>query len=202
MRMTGKGRVLLAGIVVLFLTVTAIAVTDFQHYTGLHALMVRLFALWGYLMVAVAAMMTPFLTRIGSVFGKPFLSMHHSFAIAGIACITAHPVSYALLAMSPAVFVPVVTSWSDFWTNAGRLAIYLAWIGAAAAVLRAGIRHSWRIVHGLMYVVLGLGVVHATLLGTDFQNAVVVGVYLALFAGVAAVFVANRLRRRDFFHRF
>jgi DMSO/TMAO reductase YedYZ heme-binding membrane subunit len=167
----------------------------YRSSVGSPLLLVRLFALWGFLALSIAAILTPFLRDIRRVFGRPFLAVHHTFAAFGILLPTLHPVAFALLAASPAVFIPVFDSWTAFWTFAGRPALYLLYIALAGVLLRQTIRQYWRWVHGLMYAVLLFAIIHGNLIGIDFQNPVIFIVFNGLFAVVIAVFVVRRLQR-------
>ncbi len=136
--------------------------------------------------------MTPFLRDIRRVLGRPFLAVHHTFAAVGILLPTLHPVAVAIATADPAVFIPVFSPWTTFWTFAGRPALYILYIALAGVLLRTYIREYWRWVHGLMYVVLVLAIVHGNLIGTDFQNPILRGVFDALFALAIATFIIKR----------
>ncbi len=193
MALTRAGWILSALIMALYAGVTAVVLTDPPSDPLL--LLVRLFALWGFLALGIAAILTAFLRDIRRVFGRPFLAVHHTFAAFGILFPTLHPVAFALLTADPAVFIPVFDSWTAFWALAGRPALYILYIALAGVLFRQTIRQYWRWVHGLMYVVLFLAVVHGNLIGTDFQNPVIFIIFNGLFAVVIAVFIVRRLQR-------
>jgi|DewCreStandDraft_5_1066085.scaffolds.fasta_scaffold00125_9 predicted ferric reductase len=158
-------------------------------------LVVRFFGLYGYLFLSVATLITPFLKEVTQTFGKPFLKVHHSFSIMGIVFITLHPVFNAIERLSPSVFIPNFSSWDTFWRLAGRPAFILFYIAVFAAVLRAKAPKYWRTFHALMYVVLLFGIVHANLIGTDFENFGIMLIYNALFAAALAAFALKRYRK-------
>ncbi|MEJ5327653.1 MAG: ferric reductase-like transmembrane domain-containing protein [Candidatus Bathyarchaeia archaeon] len=158
-------------------------------------LVVRFFGLYGYLFLSVATLITPFLKEVTQTFGKPFLKVHHSFSIMGIVFITLHPVFNAIERLSLSVFIPNFSSWDTFWRLAGRPAFILFYIAVFAAVLRAKAPKYWRTFHALMYVVLLFGIVHANLIGTDFENFGVMLIYNALFAAALAAFALKRYRK-------
>jgi DMSO/TMAO reductase YedYZ heme-binding membrane subunit len=143
----------------------------------------------------VATLITPFLKEVTQTFGKPFLKVHHSFSIMGIVFITLHPVFNAIERLSLSVFIPNFSSWDTFWRLAGRPAFILFYIAVFAAVLRAKAPKYWRTFHALMYVVLLFGIVHANLIGTDFENFGVMLIYNALFAAALAAFALKRYRK-------
>ena len=155
---------------------------------GVLHLLHRLFALYGFLFLGVATLMTPFLAEVTRAFGKPFLEVHHAFSALGIAFITLHPVFNAMQVLSLAVFVPRFDSWEVFWMFAGRPALIILYIAVVAAFLRMKMPKYWRPVHALMYVVLLFGIVHANLLGDSFQNFGIMLIFDALFAASMASF--------------
>jgi len=140
---------------------------------------VRLFALLGLVAMFISAVFTPFQKELYQIFKKPFLKIHHSSTIVGLVLITAHPVMFAIetavtYGFSPsesaAVFLPKFSSAYDFWSLAGRPAIYLIYIAFAAFFLRKVWKSGWRWLHGLNYVALLFGVIHGIIIGTDFYN--------------------------------
>ena len=183
--------ILLSFIGIIFIAVLIIAVISYPG--DMVSFLIRLFALWGFVCLAVAAIMTPFLKEIYKMFGKPFLKVHHFFAFSGLLLITLHPAYIAFQSRSAAVFIPVFTSWYDFWIYAGRPALIVLYL-ALIVVLFRKIFIFWRIIHSLMYLVLFLGFVHAFLIGTDFNNIVIKIIYSVLFALTIASFVIKRLQ--------
>lgn len=156
--------------------------------------LVRLFALYGFFFLNVAVLTTPFLKEITQAFGKPFLKVHHSFSALGIIFITLHPVFNAFQRLSLLVFVPRFDSWNIFWVLAGRPAFIIVYIALLAALLRKSVPKYWRAFHALMYIVLLFGIVHANLIGNDFQNPIITVIYDALFVASIAGFVFKRYR--------
>ncbi|MDN7023413.1 hypothetical protein FGU65_00605 [Methanoculleus sp. FWC-SCC1] len=193
MPLTRMGWVLSVLILALYAGVTAVVLTN--PSPDPFSLFVRLSALWGFLALGIATILTAFLRDIRRVFGRPFLAVHHTFAAFGILFPTLHPVALALQTANPAVFIPVFDSWTAFWTLAGRPALYLLYIAVAGVLLRQTIRQYWRWVHGLMYAALFLAIVHGNLSGTDFANPGIFVVFNGLFAAVIVVFIVRRLQR-------
>jgi len=157
-------------------------------------LAVKFFGLYGFLFLSVATLTTPFLKEITQAFGKPFLKVHHSFAILGICFITLHPVFNAIERLSLSVFVPRFDSWDLFWLLAGRPAFIILYVAVLAAILRTKAPKYWRAFHALMYVVLLFGIVHANLIRGDFQNLGIMIVFNALFVTSLASFAFKRYR--------
>ena len=155
---------------------------------------VRFFGLYGYLFLSVATLVTPFLREVTQAFGRPFLKVHHSLAVLGIVFITLHPVFNALERLSLSVFIPNFNSWLSFWRLAGRPAFILIYVAFFAVFLRAKAPKYWRFFHALMYVVLLFGIVHANLIGHDFENLGIMIIFNALFVASLAGFAFKRYR--------
>jgi DMSO/TMAO reductase YedYZ heme-binding membrane subunit len=155
-------------------------------------LSVRLFALNGFIALSIAAIMTAFLKEITLFFKKPFTKIHHYFAAAGLVLITLHPIILAIQRLNPAVFIPNLDSLYQFFAAGGRQALIIIYIAIAAVLLRRKIPSYWRVFHALMYVALFFGIVHANLLGTDFENIAVLIIFNGLFVAVLAAFVWKR----------
>jgi DMSO/TMAO reductase YedYZ heme-binding membrane subunit len=158
-------------------------------------LSVRLFALNGFLTISIATIMTPFMKEVKSSFDTPFVRVHHSFAAVGLALATLHPVAYAIQTLDPAVFVPNFQSWNLFWALGGRQALIIVYIAAIAAFFRRTAPRYWRPIHALMYVALFFAIVHANLLGEDFQNIVISVVFNSLFAASIVTFCLKRMQQ-------
>jgi DMSO/TMAO reductase YedYZ heme-binding membrane subunit len=174
----------------IYIAITALVLQN----TGpdLLGLVVRLCALYGLAALAISTAMTPFVREITQAFGRPFLTIHQTFAIVGLIFITFHPVFFAISAMDILVFIPRFDSWLVFWELAGRPALYIAYFAASAALLRRKIPKYWRSIHALMYIVLFFAIVHGNLIGTDFQNPVLMIIYNVLFAITILTFILRR----------
>ena len=190
MALTKQGYLVAALILLLFAAVNALALST-PADTPL-ALALRLCALNGYLALAIAAMMTPFLAKVGRTFGKPFIRVHHVFAITGLVLVTLHPVLLAVLVSNPLVFLPSGTA---PWTvNAGRIALVLLYLALAGSLLRTRVR-QWRYLHALVYLVLLLGFLHGRSLGTDFGGTGIRALYTLLFAGVVVTLGLSLMKK-------
>jgi predicted ferric reductase len=154
---------------------------------------VRFFGLYGYLFLSIAVLLTPFLREVTQAFGKPFLKIHHVFAVLGLVFITLHPVFNAM-EFSLSVFVPNFASWMAFWRLAGRPAFILIYVAVFAALLRTKAPKYWRAFHALMYIVLLFGIVHANLIGYDFKNLGVMLIFNALLVASLAGLAFKRYR--------
>jgi DMSO/TMAO reductase YedYZ heme-binding membrane subunit len=155
--------------------------------------LVRLFALYGFFMLSMAAVMTPFLKQIVKVFGKPFLKIHHAFALFGLSFITLHPILLAIITKNLTVFIPSFASWETFWRLGGRPALIVIYIAFFAAIFRLKIKNYWRPIHGLMYLGLLFGIVHANMIGTNLiENWGVQIFYIALFVMVIMALILKR----------
>ncbi len=186
-----NGWLLLLGILLLYILVTVLAF--FTAFTDPVDFVIRLCALYGFMALAIASAMTPFLKEITVLFGRPFIRIHHLFAIFGLVFATLHPVFFAIQQMDLAVFIPRFDDWYTFWSLAGRPALYIIYIVTAAALLRLMVPRYWRYFHMLIYVVLIFVIVHANLLpGTDFQNLGILIIMNVLFVIAFAAFFLKR----------
>ncbi len=190
-----RGRYLKVGIAALYLGVIlwSLTVSFFNPLSWL----LRVCGLVGMLSLSLAALMTPFLARIRSLFGAPFLRVHHLFAASGLILATLHPVILAIETLDAAVFVPSFATPYLFFALGGRMALILLYIGLAAILLRRRLPQTvWRPLHALMYLVLLLGIIHGNLIGTDFSSPFIFLLFNGLFAATVGVFFLKRWQRR------
>jgi hypothetical protein len=179
MALTRNGYILLGAILLLFAAVNALALTI--PWASPLGLTIRLAALNGFLAMAIATMMTPFLLPVARAFGRPFLRVHHVFAVLGIVLITLHPVALGILRVNPLVLLPSAAS--PWVINLGRALLIVLYIAVVASLLRTRWK-QWRYLHAFLYAVLVLALVHAYYLGTDFGTGAILAIYLLLGAGV------------------
>nr|MDO8110369.1 hypothetical protein [Candidatus Sigynarchaeota archaeon] len=159
-------------------------------------LLMRLCGLYGYFGISVSTIMTPFLTEIKRTFGKAFIEVHHVTAAIGIGCITAHPVIMVIEEADASIFLPVLSSWTGFWTWAGAPALILLYVAFVAVLVRKQIKKYWRYFHALMYAVLLFGIIHANLIQGDFPySPILVAIYDILFIIVAVTFFLKRWQK-------
>lgn len=157
---------------------------------------IRIAGLTGFVALAGAMIMTPFLPEIYRNFGRPFLRIHHLFAVAGIILVTLHPVLLAIRLMTVAVFLPAFGSLYEFFALGGRLALILMYGALAGVFLRAAIPAGWRALHALMWVVLVLALLHGMLIGTDFREPLIGALFTTLTIAALGAFFAKRIKRR------
>lgn len=185
-----NGWLFLFGILLLYILVTVLAF--FTVYVDPLDFAIRLCALYGFMALAIASAMTPFLKEITLSFGRPFIRIHHLFAVFGLVFATLHPVFFAIQRMDLAVFIPRFDDWYTFWSLAGRPALYIIYIATIVAFLRMMIPKYWRYFHMLMYLILIFVIVHANLIGTDFQNLGILIIMNILFIIAFAAFFIKR----------
>ena len=190
MQIKRNGWLFLLGVLVVYIIVTVLA--PLTAYSDPLSLAIRLCALYGFVALAIATGMTPFLKEITQAFGRSFLRIHHLFAILGLVFATLHPVFFAILQVDVLVFLPRFDSWLIFWELAGRPALYILYLATVSALLRSMIQKYWRYIHALMYLVLVFVIVHGNLIGTDFQNPVLLVIMNALFVFAIMTFVLKR----------
>ena len=182
-------------LIVFALAISIIAFT--VNSSNPYNLSVRLFALNGFIALSIATILTAFLKEVTLFFKKPFTRIHHYFAAVGLVLITLHPLVLAIQMANPAVFLPNLNSIYMFLFFGGRQALIIIYIAVVAVLLRRKIMAYWRPFHGLMYVALFFGIVHADLSGTDFGNWVILIVFNGLFVAALAAFAWKRWQ----FHR-
>jgi DMSO/TMAO reductase YedYZ heme-binding membrane subunit len=169
MTFTRAGQVVLIIILAAFAGVSSVAIFQYPgEDPGL--ILARLFALNGFVALCFGAILTAFIKEARAHLGKPFLSLHHTFAAIGLASITLHPLTLAVLFASPFVFIPIVASPLSFAANGGRTALPLILVAVAAVLLRARIPRYWRWIHGLIYPAIVIGLIHGNLVGNNFSQ--------------------------------
>lgn len=156
----------------------------------------RLFALFGLLSMILSSIMAAFTREIFKIFGKSFIKVHHFIALFGFGLILMHPIFWAIAVRDIGVFVPNFNTWLDFWTLAGRPALYLIILAVLAGFLQKRIRKYWRYIHGFNYVAVVFGVIHGILLeNTSLSKSIALQIfYIFLLVITAAAFVYKRYR--------
>jgi len=142
--------------------------------------------------LSIAVILTAFLKEVTLYFKKPFLRIHHYFAALGLTLITLHPIAFAVERLNPSIFIPTIGSLEIFLINGGRQALIIIYIAFAAVLLRRKIPKYWRPFHALTYLALFFGIVHANIIGTDFENLYILVAFNALFAASIAAFFLKR----------
>jgi len=181
MSLKQEAKILIGLILALYIIILILAF--FEPFNNPLQLLIRLFALFGLTSMFIATIMTSFMVKLYKLFGKPFIKIHHLFSISGIILISLHPVFFAIDISSTAVFIPKFDSWLIFWELAGRPALYLIYIAIIAGILNSKykkIPKYWRYIHGLNYIALFFGVIHGILIGTDFQNPIILIIFISM----------------------
>ncbi len=133
-------------------------------------LIIRFAALFGFICLFIATILTSFIPKIYKIFGKSFMKIHHIYSILGLILITIHPFAFAIDQLDITIFIPIFYPWNDFWRLAGRPALILIYVAIIAVILRKKISKIWRYLHALNYVALFFAYIHGVLIGTDFQD--------------------------------
>ncbi|MCU0629059.1 MAG: hypothetical protein MUE45_06200 [Methanoregulaceae archaeon] len=194
MAVTRNGYLLLGIIAVLLFISGAVVVKN--PSPSLLTNWIRFAGLAGFVLLSVAAIMTPWSREIYRNFGTSFVPFHHMFAISGLILITLHPVFLAIRLMNATVFLPRFWPFYDLLIFAGRPALILIYIAVAAILLRRFIPGYWRALHALIWVALILGIIHADLIGTDMENPVIFMLFNGLAVVAVGAFVVKRLKGR------
>jgi DMSO/TMAO reductase YedYZ heme-binding membrane subunit len=186
----GKDKLFVASIIAF--SAAVLAASYYVEYANPLRFAVRLFGLWGFTALSIATIITAFLKEITTYLKKPFLKVHHYLAAFGLALITLHPVALAIQLLNPAIFIPSTNSLTAFIVNGGRPALIIIYVALVAVLTRRKIVPYWRPLHALMYLALTLGIVHANLIGKDFQNPFILLSFNTLYAAVIAAFALKR----------
>jgi len=157
--------------------------------------LVRGAAAMGYLAIFLAIISSNYMRRLVRFFGRPFVQIHHILSVTGLVMVTLHPLGAAWSNASLRVWLPRLDSWLAFLQWGGPPAWYLIAAASSAAALRKTIGRNWRVLHLLNYVAFVLGTIHAILIGTDFQHAIVRAVSVALALAVLATAIQKRFHR-------
>jgi methionine sulfoxide reductase heme-binding subunit len=155
---------------------------------------IRFAGLTGFVLLAVAAIMTPWSREIYRNFGTSFGKFHHIFAVSGLILITLHPVFLAIRLMTASVFLPRFSSIQEFLFLAGRPSLILLYIALAGILLRRYMPMYWRFFHALIWVALMLGIIHGDLIGTDMKNPVIFILFNGLAVIAVGAFILKRLK--------
>ena len=194
MTVTRKGYLFL-GIIIILLVISGAAIalnpSPSPFTSG-----IRFAGLAGFILLSVAAIMTPWSREIYRNFGTSFVKFHHLFALSGLILITLHPVLLAIRLMRASVFLPRFDSFQEFFVLAGRPSFILIYIAVAAILLRRFIPLYWKFLHALIWVALILGIIHGDLMGTDMKNPVIFLLLNGLMVVAIGAFILKRFRMR------
>lgn len=179
-----NGILVLIGIAAVGLVAGAMALNGYGSF--LYAL-IRACGLLGYLAVFLSCLSSAFLRELTRFFGRPFVRVHHIFAVAGLVLLILHALGVAWDEASLAVFLPRFDSLRVFLALGGRPALWLLGIGSLAAVLRGSLRGSWRLIHRLNYIAFLLATAHGLLIGSDLGHVVARVVVIAMAVSLIAV---------------
>jgi predicted ferric reductase len=190
MNLTRNGYLLLA--VITLLLIISGAIVALNPSPDFLTSAIRFAGLAGFVLLTMAAVITPFSHKIYRNVGTSFVKFHHLFAISGLILITLHPVFLTIKFMDTSVFIPQFWPIYDFLVLAGRPSLILIYIALAGILLRRSIPVYWRAIHALIWVALILGIVHGNLIGTDLKNPGVFILFNALAVVSVGAFIAKR----------
>ncbi len=194
-KMHNLGHVFLAlgGLVFILVTAMLFVVKPPEQFYGFA---LRFTGLWGFIFMALAAIMIPYLRGIKKNFGISFIRMHYILSYFGLAFTFIHSILPAIQRADITAILPDFSSWSGFWRlGAGEVAFLLMIIAAIGIFLKPKIR-PWRVIHGLMYPMLLLSLVHATVVGSTMESMLVLTIFYVLFALVILAFILKRIRQQ------
>lgn len=148
-----------------------------------------------YLSSFCAIMTSAFTKDIKRLLGKPFLPIHHVFAVAALALMIIHASAFAVLMKDPAVFLPETGSLRDFLAFGGRAALPLFILTAATARFSRSIPW-WKAIHTLNYVAFFLASAHALMIGVDFEHTSMKVLAWSMSTLVLATLLFRRMKRK------
>ncbi len=186
------GHLISVTIVMLFITVTAMMFVT--QSPGPSEFALRFTGLWGFVFMAIAAIMVPYLKGIKTHFGLTSIKVHYIFSYLGLGLTFIHSILPAISRADIKALLPDFSSWSDFWSLGGGEIAFMLMVIAFAGILLKPKFKSWRIIHCLMYPMLLLSLVHATMVGTSFKSIFILIACYGLFALVVLAFVLKRIR--------
>jgi predicted ferric reductase len=180
---------------ILFLELIISALTyDYEDATQFG---IRVTGLIGFASLFISVIMSNFFEEYKK--NKKNLLSHHLFSIIGIVLITLHPVILAINKADIGVFLPKFDSWEVFWELGGRPSLILLYIGFVGGFLYKIYKRSWRALHMIVYISLFFGLIHAILIGTDFQNPYIAFIFVILFLVMIYVLIDKRLKPKEKF---
>ncbi len=188
---------ILIGVISLLVVIGLVSLDPLQEQESRLAWLVRGAALLGYWAVFLSILSSAYLRELIRFFGRPFVKVHHVASVTGLVLIALHPVAVAINTGSIAVFVPRFDSLRVFLSLGGRLAWYLIGIAALAALFRANLKRSWRVVHYLNYIAFFLASMHASLIGTTFRGQGARGIILKVIATLLSLLVVYVFVRKQ-----
>jgi predicted ferric reductase len=159
---------------------------------------IRVTGLIGFASLFASVIMSNFFEEY-IVKNKKNMLSHHFFSIIGIVLITLHPIILAINKADIGVFLPKFDSFEVFWELAGRPSLILLYIGFVSGILLKVYRKSIRALHMIVYIALFFGLIHAYLIGTDFQNPYIAFVFVLLFLVTIYVLIDKRLKPKSDF---
>ena len=157
---------------------------------------IRSMALLGYLAVFITSLLSMYMRQMIRIFGRPFQTIHHYFSIGGLTLLFLHGAAVAWDIRSLGAFLPSFKSFYDFFSLAGRPALWLFALTTLTAFLRKAFRKQWRQIHLLNYIAFILGSVHGILIGTDFESLVVKILSVLMSLALVVAFTWKRMDRR------
>jgi len=162
-------------------------------YDDFFQLFRRITGVTGISSLFVAILLSLLVRQSRHIFGVAYLKIHHFFSIAGFLLISLHPVIMLIDFGTARILIPDFRSWNSFFTNGGRLALYIIYFATIAALLRKRIVRYWRYLHVLIYPAFILGAVHGLRQGSDLNNAVLSIMFIIMIVTVSIIFFFKRV---------
>jgi DMSO/TMAO reductase YedYZ heme-binding membrane subunit len=114
-------------------------------------------------------MASAFTRKLNKAIGRPFLPVHHLFAVAALAFMIIHASAFSVYMKDLGVFIPETGSLQGFFAFGGRAALPLFILTAATARFSRSVPW-WKAIHTLNYIAFFLVSAHALMIGVDFEH--------------------------------
>lgn len=155
---------------------------------------VRAAGVIGYFCSFLAIASSAFKKKIAKMTGKPFLGIHHLFAVTAISMMLMHVGALLLITGDPSMLLPHFASLEGFFVLGGRLALPMFLVAGITARFAGSIKY-WKALHLLNYTAFFLGTTHAIMIGQDFQWTSMKVAAIVLCAATLGIFATKHILR-------
>jgi DMSO/TMAO reductase YedYZ heme-binding membrane subunit len=146
----------------------------------------RLAALEAFTLISASIVLSVFRPLLNRVL-KPrtVQRLHMTAGLAGFSLALSHGIMALIFGLSGYSPVPA---------RVGRIVLVVLVVMIATALARRRLRHAWRWIHRLNYLLFAAILVHGLFLGYDLRNGLFLEICFAVYAAVVGAGLAYRLR--------
>ncbi len=155
---------------------------------------VRAAGVIGYFCSFLAIASSAFKKSLAKTTGRPFLGIHHLFAVTAISMMLTHVGALLLITGDPAMLIPHFATLEGFFVLGGRMALPMFLVAGITARFAGSIRY-WKALHLLNYTAFFLGTTHAIMIGQDFQWTSMKVAAIVLCAATLGILAKKRIVR-------